>query len=62
MYADILTEYSAKAIDQTFTYKVPERLLGKLKKGMKVLIPFGQTKINGFVINIKDECSMDNLK
>ena len=37
MYADILTEYSAKAIDQTFTYKVPERLLGKLKKGMKVL-------------------------
>lgn len=62
MYADVLTEYSAKAIDQTFTYKVPERLLGKLKKGMKVLIPFGQTKINGFVTNIKDECSVDNLK
>lgn len=53
MYADVLTEYSAKAIDQTFTYKVPEHLLGKLKKGMKVLIPFGQTKINGFVTNIK---------
>ena len=32
MYADVLTEYSAKVIDQTFTYKVPEHLLGKLKR------------------------------
>lgn len=62
MYADVLTEYSAKAIDQTFTYKVPEHLLGKLKKGMKVLIPFGSVKINGFVTNIKNTCDFDNPK
>ena len=26
MYADVLIEYSAKAIDQTFTYIIPDRL------------------------------------
>lgn len=63
MYADVLIEFSAKAIDQTFTYKVPEHLLGKLKKGMKVSVPFGVSGIiNGFVTDIKDSCDYDEDK
>ena len=55
MYADVLIEYSAKAIDQTFTYIIPERLKKDLKIGMKVLVPFGNKVINGFVTNIKNK-------
>ena len=54
MYADVLIEYSAKAIDQTFTYIVPDSLKNDIKVGMKVLVPFGNKIINGFVTNLKN--------
>jgi len=55
MYADVLIEYNAKAIDQTFTYIIPNSLKEQIKVGMKVLVPFANRTINGFVTNIKDE-------
>ena len=35
MYAEVLIEYSAKTIDKTFTYIIPEHLKDKIKIGMK---------------------------
>ena len=55
MYAEVLIEYSAKAIDKTFTYIIPDHLRNDIKIGMKVLIPFGNKTINGFVTNITNE-------
>ena len=55
MYAEVLIEYSAKAIDKTFTYIIPDHLRNDIKIGMKVLIPFGTKTINGFVTNITNE-------
>lgn len=63
MYAEVLIEYGAKAIDQTFTYIIPDKLKDKLKIGMKVKIPFRNTLINGFVINIVNELNTEyNIK
>lgn len=56
MYAEVLVEYNAKSIDKTFTYLIPESLKKELKIGMKVLVPFGNNLINGFVIKIKEDC------
>lgn len=56
MYAEVLIEYNAKAIDKTFTYLIPENLKEDLQIGMKVLVPFGTKTINGFVTNIKETC------
>ncbi len=55
MFADVLIEYNAKAIDQTFTYIIPDTLKNRIKVGMKVLVPFANRTINGFVTNIKDK-------
>lgn len=55
MYAEVLIEYSAKAIDKTFTYIIPDHLRKDIKIGMKVLIPFGTKTINGFITNITNE-------
>ena len=57
MYAEVLVEYGNKSLDKTFTYIVPSSL--KLKKGMKVLVPFGNKTINGFVINLLNETTID---
>ena len=50
MYADVLIEIKAKALDKTFTYKVPNNM--QLKKGMRVLVPFGKRLLEGFVLKI----------
>lgn len=55
MYAEVLIEYNNKAIDKTFTYKIPIFLKDDLKVGMKVQVPFGQKVINGFVTKITNE-------
>ena len=52
MYAEVLIEYSAKAIDKTFTYIIPNHLKEDIKPGIKVLVPFGTKIINGFVTKI----------
>lgn len=62
MYADVLVEYGAKALDRKFTYIIPERLSNSIKVGIKVIVPFGNTTINGFVINIKNKTENENLK
>lgn len=55
MYAEVLIEYSVKRIDKTFTYVIPERLENIIKVGMKVLVPFGNKIVNGFVVGIKKQ-------
>ena len=62
MYANILVEYGAKALDQTFTYIIPDNLKDTLKVGMKVKVPFRNTLINGFVLEITNNCNSNNLK
>lgn len=57
MYAEVLIEYSAKSIDKTFTYIVPNNLKDDIKVGMKVLVPFVTKTINGFVTKLKEECN-----
>ena len=54
MYADILVEYTNKAVDKTFTYIIPEKFKNIIKVGMKVKVPFAHSNINGIVIKIKD--------
>ena len=41
MYAEVLIEYPTKKIDKYFTYLVPSFLENKVKRGMKVKVPFG---------------------
>ena len=62
MYADVLVEYGAKALDQKFTYLIPDKLKNDIKVGMKVVVPFGKMTINGFVLKIKNETDAKNLK
>lgn len=55
MYADVLIQYGVKELDRTFTYRVPETLLHEIDVGMKVYVPFANSKINGFVLKLHDD-------
>ncbi len=52
MYAKVIIEYGAKAVDKEFTYIVPSNLTDKISLGSRVLVPFNNRLIEGFVTDI----------
>jgi len=52
VYLGIIVNNEAVKVDKIFTYKVPESLYGKVKKGRMVTVPFGNgnKKIYGFIL------------
>ena len=59
MLVDVLVEVSVGNQNQLFTYAVNHDLKDRIKKGIRVIVPFGSRKIEGFVINIKDNDKTD---
>ncbi len=55
MYIKVLVELSAFNIDKTFTYHVIDSLKDKIQIGIRVLVPFNNQKLEGFVLEITDE-------
>lgn len=53
MMAEVLVEIKAKNIDQTFSYLIPKELKSTIKIGVRVVVPFGKQKLEGFVLKIK---------
>ncbi|MGX9289703.1 primosomal protein N' [Bacillus sp. A015] len=54
MIAEVIVDVTTKAIDRPFDYRVPDRFKGLVKPGMRVVVPFGPRKIQGFVTKVKD--------
>lgn len=55
MNCEVLVELKSKNIDKTFTYSIPTNLLDKVSIGIRVLVPFGKQKLEGFVLKVTDE-------
>ena len=59
MIVDVLVEINIGKKDKTFSYIVPDNLIDKVDIGKRVLIPFGRQVIEGFILDIKKETSID---
>ena len=65
MVCDCLVELEHVFIDKTFTYKINKEQLACLKIGMRVVVPFGNQTLEGFVLKIyenKDTVLAEKLK
>ena len=62
MVIDVLVELSNRNVDRTFSYIVPKNLEDKIKVGIRVLVPFANTKLVGFVMNINNDKTNTELK
>ncbi len=60
--AKVIVDVPASNVNQTFDYKVPEQFQSMIKKGMRVVIPFGPRKITGFVIGFTNESEFKKLR
>lgn len=54
MYIDVLTQVNFYD-DKLFTYSVPSNFINSIKIGSRVIIPFGNKKIEGFVMSFCDK-------
>lgn len=60
-YANIIIDIAHESVDRTFQYKIPEHLLGKVKVGQEVVVPFGRGNKGrkGYVIEVTDKVEFD---
>ena len=60
MYAEVIVNQPSRSVDRAFDYKIPDGLLGVVKSGSRVIVPFsnGNTEKEAFVLRVKDEASI----
>lgn len=62
MVCEVLVEIKSKNLDKTFTYLVPDKFRDIIKEGIRVLVPFGNQKLEGFVLNLSSVLPEYSLK
>ena len=60
MYAKIIIDQDAKALDKIFEYIVPDGL--NVDVGMRVYVPFGKRILQGFIVELSESCEYDESK
>lgn len=60
MFAKIIIDQDAKALDRVFEYIVPQDM--SVQVGERVLVPFGKRNLQGFIIGLSGSCEYDESK
>ena len=55
MIARVLVEVMNKSLDKTFSYLVPEELINIVAVGKRVIVPFGNRQVEGFILELTKE-------
>ena len=59
LYAEVIVDITAEALDRPFSYIIPEELEKDIAVGASLRVPFGTREVRGFCIGISDRCEMD---
>ena len=60
MFAKVIIDQDAKALDRVFEYVIPNDI--HLDVGARVYVPFGNRILQGYVIEISVACEYDQSK
>ena len=60
MLASVLIEYSVKSLNKVFDYIVPDDIKDIIKVGHKVIVSFGKSEVEGFVLKLHNN-KEDNM-
>ncbi len=63
MIAEVIVDVLSSEVDRVFDYNIPESM-DNVSIGTRILVPFGNRKIEGYILAIKDttDCPPDKLK
>ena len=60
MFAKIIIDQDAKALDKVFEYRVPDEM--SVQVGERVMVPFGSRNLQGFIVGLSETCEYDESK
>ncbi|GEM00722.1 replication restart DNA helicase PriA [Halolactibacillus halophilus] len=60
--AKVVVDVPASNINRFFDYLIPDKLLGAIEIGMRVIVPFGNRTIMGYVLETVNETTFDETK
>jgi primosomal protein N' (replication factor Y) len=60
--ARIIVDVPARQTDRPFDYKIPSKWEAFVQVGMRVIVPFGPRKLQGFIIDIREVEESENMK
>jgi len=49
-------------IDQTFTYRIPDKWLDRVRPGLRVAVPFGRRSLTGYVVDLRKTSELTAIK
>ncbi|MCM3616313.1 primosomal protein N' [Sutcliffiella horikoshii] len=61
-YASVIVDVPAKQTDRVFDYEIPAKWSGFIQPGMRVNVPFGPRQIQGFVVEVKDNTTVQKTR
>ncbi len=61
-YAEVYVDIKTRRLDKTFYYAIPKKYQDKIKVGLRVLVPFGSNYYQGYVVDVKEQVSMTDVK
>ncbi|MEK6577013.1 MAG: hypothetical protein AABZ05_05390, partial [Nitrospirota bacterium] len=51
-----------RRLDKVLSYAIPDRLIGRLSPGMRLLVPLGRSKVTGYLIGVTVQAGSHSLK
>ena len=60
MFAKIIIDQDAKALDRVFEYSVPQDMT--VEVGERVIVPFGKRNLQGFIVGLEEKAEFDESK
>jgi len=61
-YAEVIIDLVSNAVDRPFHYSIPEEMQGKIKPGLRVEVPLGNRRCQGYVLRLPRETAVETLK
>jgi primosomal protein N' (replication factor Y) len=61
-FAEVIVDINHHQVDKVFDYLIPARLANQVAVGKRVLVPFNNREIIGFVMGLKEESNINGVK
>lgn len=62
MYAKVIVDVQSTSTAKSYDYAIPKQWQQMVRPGMRVIVPFGPRKVQGFVVGISDESLIEKVR
>ncbi|PWA13458.1 primosomal protein N' [Pueribacillus theae] len=62
MIAKVIVDVANSKTDRSYDYLIPDEWTSFIEKGMRVIVPFNNRNVQGFVVDLEEHSTVPNLK